>query len=59
MSRFFLSQLFDMYRIKLDAASAEPELAATNPGDALAWVTDAEFQIRGSAVSVSFAAHTL
>ena len=45
-----LLQLFDMYRIKLDATSAEPELAASNPGDVLAWLTDADFQIRGSAV---------
>ena len=42
-----------MYRIKLDATSAEPELAASNPGDVLAWLTDADFQIRGSAVSTS------
>ncbi len=41
-----------MYRIKLDATSAEPELAASNPGDVLAWLTDADFQIRGSAVSL-------
>jgi len=47
-----LSQLFDMYRIKLDATSAEPELAASNPGDVLAWLTDADFQIRGSAVRI-------
>ena len=43
-------QLFDMYRIRLEADGGEPELAATNPGDVLSWLTDAEFQIRGSAV---------
>ena len=47
-----MSQLFDMYRIRLDAQSAEPELAAENPGDVLSWLTDADFQIRGSAVRI-------
>ena len=43
-------QLFDMYRIRLDGDGGEPELAAANPGDVLSWLTDAQFQIRGSAV---------